>query len=509
MNKKPKTLWVVLGIVAIVVVICLLLSLTETEDFHDKYAGQNLNVEIPGYERTGTYSLYVDAHKDAAKPEKTIDVDLFKFTNDGNGKVSEVKNYEGADRALFTDNYSNPTWTVNVPEAGFYNIYMEYFIPESKGVIAERQLFINGETPFSGADNLSFTRIWTDGGPVRVDNQGNEIRPTQAEIFDWQSSLFKDELGYVSDPYMFYFEKGNNTITLYSENEPMYIKKLSLQTVQKLPTYDEYIASQPYVNASDSAKNFVNVIQGESAPRRSESSLYAKYDRSSPTTQPNSVSTTVLNYAGGEAWRASGMWIEWDFEVPEDGFYNIMIKGRQNYQRGSVSNRTMYIDGEIPFKEMQEIAFSYSNDWDSKDLADKDGNLYNFYLTKGSHTLRLEASLGGLGDIVNQLEDSTFRLNLIYRKLLVYTGANPDKYRDYKVDSTYPEIMEAMNLERMRLYKIVDDMVEYSGQKADLIANAQTVAVQLERFVEKPQKITTEFMTFKDNVTMELIWQKQ
>ena len=51
------------------------------------------------------------------------------------------------------------------------------------------------------------------------------------------------------------------------------------------------------------------------------------------------------------------------------------------------------------------------------------------------------------------------------------------------------------------MYKIVDEMVAYSGQKADNIATAQTVAQQLERFVKNPNKITLEFTTFKDNIT--------
>ena len=61
--------------------------------------------------------------------------------------------------------------------------------------------------------------------------------------------------------------------------------------------------------------------------------------------------------------------------------------------------------------------------------------------------------------------------------------------------------MEAMDLESKRLYKIVDEMVDYSGQKADSIATAQTLAQQLERFCKQPNKITTEFTTFKDNIT--------
>ena len=67
-------------------------------------------------------------------------------------------------------------------------------------------------------------------------------------------------------------------------------------------------------------------------------------------------------------------------------------------------------------------------------------------------------------------------MNQIYRKILVYTGANPDRYRDYYIEANYPEVMEAMELESKRLFKIVDDTVSYSGQKADNIAAARGAA---------------------------------
>ena len=378
---------------------------------------------------------------------------------------------------------------------------MEYLIPESRGVAAERGVRINGEFPFEDAQNITFTRIWTDGGEVKTDNQGNQIRPTQIEVYDWQSSCFEDDMGYITEPYRFYLEKGDNEITLEAENEPMIIRKFMVAPVSVIQSYEEYAAKYPDISDQAAAAGYIQTIQGEDSTLRSESSLYAKYDRSSPTTYPNSITNTVLNYVGGDTWRSSGQWIEWEFEVPEDGYYNIMIKGRQNYSRGSVSSRTVYIDGEIPFSEMKEISYAYSNDWECKDLADDNGVPYNFYLTKGIHTIRLEATLGGVGPILEELEDSTYRANQIYRKILVYTGANPDRYRDYYIEANYPEVMEAMELESKRLFKIVDDTVSYSGQKADNIAAAQTVAQQMERFCEKPNKITLEFTTFKDNIT--------
>ncbi len=495
-NKKGI---IVVAVIVVLVVLIILLSGRKALDFHDKYAGVDLSVEIAGAERTGTYDKYLLAHENAAKPDKDVNVDIFNISNH-EGDVSIKDNLYGESKAVYTEIGSEITWNVDIPEAGFYNLYMEYVVDESRGVAAERSVKINGEIPFDDATNIEFTRIWTDGGEVRVDNQGNQIRPMQVEVFDWQDSYFVDDMGYQDDPYLFYFEKGQNTITIGAENEPMGIRKLEVRGVRSLPTYAEYTAS---VAGSDSAEasSYDFIIEGESSTVRSESSLYAKYDRSSPTTSPNSVTTTVLNYVGGDAWRANGMWVEWDFEVPADGFYNIMVKARQNYARGKVSSRTVLIDGECPFEELREVSFAYDNDWECKNLSDANGNPYNIYLKAGKHTIRLEATLGSQGEILAELENSTFRLNQIYRKVLVYTGANPDQYRDYKIDTTYPEIIQAMDIESKRLYKLVDEMVAYSGQKADSIASAQTLAQQLERFVEKPQKITLEFVTFKDNIT--------
>ena len=499
MRKNIKKILIIVAVIVIVAIIAFILSLQGAEDFHEKYAGTDLTRDVEGMERAGTYTGYLNEHADARDMTCEAEINLFDYTS--TGTVEVYTNYEGTDKALFTDTDSSVSFHVQIPQTGYYNLYMEYLIPESRGVAAERGVRINGEFPFEDAQNITFTRIWTDGGEVKTDNQGNQIRPTQVEVYDWQSSCFEDDMGYITEPYRFYFEKGDNEITLEAENEPMIIRKFMVAPVSVIQSYEEYAAKYPDISDQAAAAGYIQTIQGEDSTLRSESSLYAKYDRSSPTTYPNSITNTVLNYVGGDTWRSSGQWIEWEFEVPEDGYYNIMIKGRQNYSRGSVSSRTVYIDGEIPFSEMKEISYAYSNDWECKDLADDNGVPYNFYLTKGIHTIRLEATLGGVGPILEELEDSTYRANQIYRKILVYTGANPDRYRDYYIEANYPEVMEAMELESKRLFKIVDDTVSYSGQKADNIAAAQTVAQQMERFCEKPNKITLEFTTFKDNIT--------
>ena len=505
MNNSLKKFLITLGVIGVIVLICVLLNLSGNEDFKAKYENFDLNKQVEGLERTGTYREYLNTHANAACPESEVSVNVTDYQ--GEGEVSTLSaadlsgygNSFGAQTAVYTGLNSTVSWNVNVPVTGFYNIYLEYVIPESHGVPAERSISINGELPFEDAQNVSFARIWKDGGEKKIDNQGNEIRPQQIEQFDWQSCRLSDVRGYESKPYKFYLEAGNNVITLSAENEPLIIGAIKLAPIAKEFTYADYKAQN--LSKGNSASAVEIKLQGEDSSLRSESSLYAKFDRSSPTTEPNSVTYTVLNYIGGEAWKTNGQWIEWNLEVPSDGFYHILVKGRQNYSRGNVANRKVLIDGEVPFDELSAVVFKYDNDWQNMTLSDADGNPYDIYLTAGKHTIRLEATLGGLGSILEQMEDSTFRLNQIYRRLLVYTGASPDKYRDYHIDTAYPEVIEAMDFESRRLFKIVDDMVAYSGQKAEAIATCQTLAQQLARFVEKPQKITTEFQTFKDNIT--------
>ena len=488
---------VLIGLLCVAAVVALIVLLDGApESFRAKYEGADLTTDVTGIGRTDTYDGYLRAHEDAPAVSEAVLVDVAAFEGD----ATLEKDDEG-NEFVYTPDNSYVTWKVDVKESGMYNVRIDFMAAESRGVDVEREFHINGELPFSGASQLTFNRLWTDASEVKQDNQGNDIRPSQKEVFAWQKAFFKDDMGYQIEPYKFYFEKGENTISLKAINEPMKIRALELLPVNEQITYAEYIKLQPEVNMTEEAKKWSTIIQGEDAYLRSSPSLYARYDRSSPDTEPYSVKNTILNYIGGDPWRTAGQWIEWEFEVPEDGYYAVSVKARQAYQRGAVSARSLYIDGEIPFEEATEISFDYDTSWDLYTLSDAEGDAFKFYLEKGKHTIRLEATLGDMGTILSQMEESIYRLNLIYRKILVLTGVNPDRFRDYNLAKVYPEVIEAMDLESKRLYKLVDDTVAITGQKSDRVAVAQTLANQLEKFVQYNERITKQFANFKDNIT--------
>ena len=496
---------ILIAVVCIAVIAALavvLFSNQKTETYEEKYAGVNLEGVDAAIVRENTYGRYLGQYPDAGYPDKAVQIELDSLIESEGAEFTE---HEG-ERVLYTVETSTVTWEFTVPEAGFYNIYVEYNHVQSRSIDAERAVYINGKIPFQNAEFIAFSRFWTDGSEVRQDNQGNDIRPSQVEVFRKGSVRLADTTtGYEAAPYKFYFGKGTNTITFVGMNEPLLISSISLQPIQQTPSYEDYYAEVSAQvegkNLNTEGNNWSSVIQGEDSVLRSDPSLYAINDRSSSNTVPYSVRQIRLNAIGGDAWRVAGQWIQWELEVPADGWYNIAIKGKQNYERGKNSSRLLTIDGEIPFSEAEDIGFRYSNSWELVPVGDEAQD-YAIYLTEGKHTLRLEVTLGDLGNSLSKLEDSTYRLNQMYMQLLVVMGRNPDKYRDYKITDTYPDMAESMRLESQRLYQILDEIIAYSGGKSSKTGTLLSLARLLEEFAEDPNtEIQKKLSVFRDYIS--------
>lgn len=498
---KSKKVIVIAAIILVLVVAGVAIATMNSTitDHSEKYKGVDLATTSEDFGRSDTYTKYVnkDEYQNAAMPSAEVNIDLFKYSSAEGATKKTVDGSEVLEMA--EEGYTE--WEVEIPEEGFYNIYTEYYPVQGRGISIERELKINGEVPFSGADAIDFKRIYTDAGEIKKDNQGNEIRPTQQESPEWEHTYFTDSTGYEKEPYKFYFKKGKNTLRLTGVNEPFAIRKLVVKNKGENISYKEYEEKNSAEIAKAAPGGFKTVIQGESAERRSSPSLYASYDRNSGDTEPASIGKTKMNMTGGTQWRVAGDWIQWDVEVPEDGSYVLGIKARQGYNRGFVATRALYIDGEIPFDEVSQIQFKYSNTWSMTVLQDENGKAFKFPLKKGKHKIRLQVTLGDFGKLLSGLSDSVGRMNDMYRKILVLTGSDPDEFRDYQIEKVFPDVIEGMDIEAKRLYKLVDDVVAYTGETSQQVSIAQTLANQMEHFVDRPDKIPNTLGNFKENIS--------
>ena len=65
-------------------------------------------------------------------------------------------------------------------------------------------------------------------------------------------------------------------------------------------------------------------------------------------------------------------------------------------------SRNIYIDDEIPFKEMENYEFIEDGNWRIQNFGTTD-KPYLFYLEKGEHTISMEVSLGQYGLVISRL----------------------------------------------------------------------------------------------------------
>lgn len=446
-----------------------------------------------------TYAEYLQQHQDAARPDREIVIDANAVIDMEGEGFERVDGFEGQDGAvLLTGEKGKATFKVRVPETGLYNLSVLYYPIEGKSSSIERSILIDGELPFEEAAFVNFHRIWDNRlDEIRRDNQGNDLRPPQAENPGWRVKPVSDLEGYYEDPFLFYLTAGEHTITLISQREPMAIGELRLYQEKDPPSYREALAAHRAEGAAETAGILIE-IQGEDAVAKSSPTLYPTADRSSPAVYPYSPKNIRINAIGGYNWRIPGDWIEWEFEVPETGLYQIALKTKQNWARGIYSTRKLTIDGELPFEEAKQLPFVFGNTYRNEILGGEE-EPYLFYLEKGKHTLRLEATLGVFANLVREVEESLLNLNEMYRKIVMITGTAPDAARDYRVERQVPNLLETFDFESKRLRRIAAEVVELSGTSGEQEALLKTMALQLEEMIEKPETIPRRLISYKIN----------
>ena len=142
----------------------------------------------------------------------------------------------------------------------------------------------------------------------------------------------------------------------------MAIDYIELYQEQETKTYEERKAEYEAEGAAAAEDQFI-VIQAEDATIKSSPTLYPISDRSSPAVMPYGASKIRVNAIGGLNWKLPGQWIEWEFEVEEDGLYQIALKRKQDQLRGVYATRSIMIDGKYPFQEMKRIRFNFNMEW--------------------------------------------------------------------------------------------------------------------------------------------------
>ncbi|MHB1453028.1 MAG: extracellular solute-binding protein [Saccharofermentanales bacterium] len=448
---------------------------------------------------------YLQQHIDKPAPDETIVIKGIDYTA-FEGDTPEILTGTGGNpaQALLTTDSAAVTWEFNIPASGNYNIKVRYYPYEGKNSTIEREVRIDGAIPFREARSIKFLRVWQDEEEIRTDSYGNEYRPEQTELKKWLEQPIQAKLGHYSMATPFYLDSGAHSITFLSVNEPMLIESITLYQSLPAESYADVLADWEARGYTDTKAAIPIRLEGEHASNKSDPTLFPVNDRTSPRTFPQDISRIKMNAIGGINWRYPGQWLEWAFDVEDEGYYMLSMRVKQDYVEGTSSYRKILIDDELLFDELSAVKFEYGFRWDQKTVGADEP--FRIFLSKGRHTIRMENTVGEIAEILAELENTVYELNYSYRKIMMITGSFPDPNQDYRIDARLPDSMKVFDAQSKKLYDIAEQLFGITGSKGTDYGRLIKLAYQLESFVENPADIPERLDNFRQNISDQSAW---
>lgn len=398
-------------------------------------------------------------------------------------------------------------YTVAVPVAGLYQLELDLQPLPARRDIVELAVSINGSIPFTQAERLLVRRQFEARSPITRDSRGHDRRPELLEVESVQSIRLRDHNSHYADPFYFYFDQGDNTISLRLLAERVALHALRLVPARQLPSYAQYRSQHPKADTTATL-----TLQAEAAGLRSAETLYALAARGDAALQPSDPVKTRLNTIGGHAWAQQGEWIQWPVNIEEAGWYSLSLYALNDFVRGMPATRRLYVDGAVPFVEAQALSIPYSVAWQDYVFADEAGQPYLLYLSQGAHSIRLEVTPGGNAGSLRRLEGLIQRMNALYRQIIVITGDNADGSRvtvdlnrDFHLDKKIPGLMDELARIAQGLREEFAVMAAYAGPGSEA-ALLQQAAIQLDSFIDRPDLIPARLESYKGNLASLSSW---
>lgn len=379
------------------------------------------------------------------------------------------------------------TYVITVPEDGIYNLAITYLPLVKSGGTAttdddkvttnpvELSFLIDGKLLYPGLDGLSFPRHFVNNGSnfenpvgtIREDTLGNQLTSEQVDYGEFVTKYAIDPVGVVADPYQIFLSAGTHTITLESIYEPVAISEIIFKAPKAELTYEQYAAEHA---GKPAYSGTALEIEGEDAWIKSTNSLISKSDNSSSDVNPNSPVKSILNYIGNTNWQVPGETLTWKINVPEDGLYTLGMNFKQSFIIDGFTYRSLSIDDKVPFAECKNLRFNYNNNWEFQKIGGK--NPYQFYLTKGIHTISLTVTLGETAEFYSRLSAITEVIGNTYMDIVMITGASPDPNRSYELFKQIPGFQETLLKCYTDLKTLSADMKALSGDRSSKYISA-------------------------------------
>lgn len=394
-------------------------------------------------------------------------------------------------------------WEIEVQQAGLYHIGLVYRALDEGANDILRGIQLDGSFPFAEAGNLILKRQFAHARyPFLKDSQGNDRRPPSVQQTDrWMDELLSD-YAVSSEPLRFHLAEGTHRIRLVGIREAMEISELYV-TGPSPSRHQAEMAAQDRGELREGGQ-WIQIIEAENIYRKSNPSIgLQSIDAVFMSPQTNGLN--IYNAIGGEMFRKAGEWVEWEFEVPQDGVYWIGFKYLQAYLNNSYSYRTITIDGQPLFDEMKEVAFPYSTtwQWEGMNISDSLGNALPIPLAAGKHVLRMTANSAPIMPVYQGVLSTLDQIGGIEQQIRRVTGnfglegANLDMNRDWQLDKYIPDLTGRLEEIASQLSTLAAYMSTVTIGVSDTENAFLAGADDLRRLSSQPRKIASRLDVFR------------
>ena len=409
---------------------------------------------------------------------------------------SKLKLIDGKKAVAFGTSHPLEIYEFDVRSSGLYCLLVNYHTFETDNTTIMLDVTIDGKHYFEELSKIELPRYYKDelsSEKFAIDKDGDEVRPSQKEIYEWNELFLADSTGFYSEPYLFNLDKGHHTLMVSTEND-LALGELCFTNYETNISYEEYKSQIGEKNRDVTALR----QEAEYADIKNSPSLYPIYDNTDASMVPQSYKAISLNNIGGSNWSNTGEKISWNTKIEKAGLYTISLRVNQSFNESGNSYRKFTINGVCPFKEVSSIAFEYSTDWYIKTLGEK--NPYIFYLEPGD-VLALEVVVDETSaKMARDINNVMLNMNALYRKMLVITGPDVDMYRDYALDTQIPELMDSLKGAKNQLEGIISLMGKRKGSGSTISTVKQVYSV-IDTMIEESYVLHEHVTDFADAIT--------
>lgn len=373
------------------------------------------------------------------------------------------------------------SFDVPVSEAGKYEIAVRYYPKEALYMDCLVDITVNGTDYVA-----SLPLLWADANTTYgTDRKGNEMVPEQIAV----EQPYLDVLDNYRDTDMstltFDWEVGTQKVTFSPQSQDMVIVAIYVNKVQETPTYKEYLA------ANSGKTNAGELVTVEAVHYMVKSDSFIRgTSAKNAALEPYDTYCKLLNVLEGGAWNSTGQKILWEFEVEQDGYYELGLRYQQNSDTNKPVYRTIEIDGTVPFVEWEMAAFenTKTNKYANKVL-EVNGEPAKVYLTAGKHTLAMEVTIGPLQEVYDGIVTLMEDINAFGMDIQKLTAGQVDANRTWNMDYYMPNAVTDIENFAKRIDALYAKLEEISGDSPAYADSLLYSAEQLRKLLKKPNQI--------------------